>query len=86
MLFSFMKRSVTQAQEIAALTRQLETAKRRITELALQNIQQAEEITRLAEYRGIKAEAPGPRPAAGREAARPAAPANTEMGRLAVAG
>ena len=46
------------AAEIATLKSQLESAKRRITELTLDNIQKANEIAVLQDYRGISADVP----------------------------
>jgi hypothetical protein len=58
------------AAEIASLRNQLESAKRRITELTLDNIQKANEIAVLQDYRGTPADFAQP------------VPANSERGRL----
>jgi hypothetical protein len=83
MLLSFARRAASSAAEVSALKTQLESAKRRITELTLENIQQANEIVMLKDYRGTQAPEP-PRPilAIGRDMVMPEAPANSEIGLL----
>jgi hypothetical protein len=83
MFFPFLKNASSQAAEIAALKEQLENARRRITELALETIQQAHEIATLQEYRGVPVpEAARPILAIGKEMPAPRLPANTEIGSL----
>jgi hypothetical protein len=82
-MFSFAKRVDSRAAEMAALKNQLESAKRRITELTLENIQQANEIVMLHEYRGAPiVEAPRPILAIGKDMTMPAFAANSEIGLL----
>jgi hypothetical protein len=83
MLFSFARKVASSTAEVSALKTQLESAKRRITELTLENIQQANEIVMLKDYRG----APTPEPvrpilAIGRDMVMPEPPANSEIGLL----
>jgi hypothetical protein len=87
MKFSFAKKVSNPAAELAALKSQLENARRRITELTLENIQQANEIVMLRDYRGVSVEAAHPVRGLIREVI-PTAPANSETGILfaAVAG
>ena len=82
-MFLFFKKTATAAAEVAALRRQLETAKRRITDLTLENIQQANEIMTLQQY-GVVREVEFPRPVVmiGKDMTIPAAPANSEIGLL----
>ncbi len=83
MLLSFAKKVTDSAAEIAALKSQLESARRRITELTLDNIQQANEIVMLNEYRGTPVpEAARPILVRGREMTIPASVANSEIGIL----
>jgi len=58
MKFSFAKKVAGPAAELAALKSQLENARRRITDLTLENIQQANEISVLRDYRGARGRAP----------------------------
>lgn len=82
-MFSFVKKAGGQAAEIAALKSQLESARRRITELMLENIQQANEIATLQDYRGtVVHEAVRPILAIGKEMPMPGFAANSEIGRL----
>ena len=82
-MFSFAKKADGQAAEIAALKGQLENARRRITELMLENIQQANEIATLKDYRGAPVpEAARPILAMGKDMPMPGPAANTEIGRL----
>ncbi len=82
MKFSFAKKPEGLAARIAALESQLENAKRRITELTLENIQQAHEIVMLNEYRGPMLEIPRPMLMVGRDMTIPAPAANSEIGLL----
>jgi hypothetical protein len=83
MTFSFTKKVDAPAVQVAALQSQLENARRRITELTLENIQQAHEIVMLNDYRGITvSEAPRPMLMVGREMTIPAPAANSEIGLL----
>jgi hypothetical protein len=79
MTFWSFKKSDAIASDTASLTSQLESAKRRITELMLENIQQAAEIQRLQEWRI----SPPARPvlASSAEVTRLPARANSEPGR-----
>lgn len=85
MNFPFLKKPAGERAEIAALMRQLESARRRITELTLEAIQQADEIARLKDYRGVP-EISRPVLAIGKEMSLPALAANSEIGRLSSAG
>lgn len=83
MLFPFAKKGNSAAAEVEALQNQLESAKRRITELTLENIQLANEVAQLKDYRGT----PAPQPARSilatvKEMTAPPIAANTEIGRL----
>ena len=78
MKFSFTKKVEGPAAELAALKSQLENARRRITDLTLENIQQANEISVLRDYRGATPGAARPMRKLGREIAFPAA-ANAEI-------
>ena len=82
MKFSFAKKVASPAAEIAALKSQLENARRRITELTLDNIQQANEIVMLQDYRGGTAESARPMLMLGREVTMPVSAANSETGIL----
>jgi hypothetical protein len=82
-MFSFAKKVDAPAVQIAALQSQLENARRRITELTLDNIKQANELVMLKDYRGMGAtETPRPMLMIGREMTIPAAAANSEIGLL----
>lgn len=81
MKFSFARKVGSPAAELAALKSQLESARRRITELTLENIQQANEIVMLQDYRGGTVESARPMLMLGREITIPAA-ANSEIGLL----
>ena len=85
MKLSFARNAESPAAEIAALKSQLESARRRITELTLDNIQKANEIAVLQDYRGAPVEffrpVLAPLLAIGKDMAIPAAPANSESGR-----
>jgi len=82
-MFSFAKKVEAPAAEIAALKSQLDSARRRITELTLENIQQANEIIMLKEYRGVPApEVRRPILATGKEMTMPSFAANSEIGLL----
>lgn len=76
MRIPFMKKVVGPEAEIMALRRQLDCAKRRITELTLDNIQKTNEIAMLQDYRGISSAMPG------KNMAVPAKPANSETGHV----
>jgi hypothetical protein len=83
MMFSFAKKVDAPAAEIAALKSQIESARRRITELTLENIQLANEIVMLKEYRGAPiAEPVRPILAIGKEMPMPGFAANSEIGML----
>jgi phosphopantetheine adenylyltransferase len=83
MIFSFAKKVDSAASQIAALQSQVENARRRITELTLENIQQAHEIVMLNDYRGMTvSETPRPMLMVGREMTIPAPAANSEIGLL----
>ncbi len=82
MRIPFMRKTDGAAAEIAALQRQLECARLRITELTLDNIQKANEIVMLKDYRGMPSGTPRLIRAAGKERTMPAIPANSEIGRL----
>jgi hypothetical protein len=83
MKFSFAKKAGSPAAEIAALKSQLENARRRITTLTLENIQQANEISMLQDYRGgTPAESVRPMVMIGREITIPTSVANSEIGIL----
>lgn len=81
MKFPFARKVGSPAAELAALKSQLESARRRITELTLENIQQANEIVMLQDYRGGTVESARPMLMLGREITIPAA-ANSEIGLL----
>jgi hypothetical protein len=78
MKFSFTKKVEGPAAELAALKSQLENARRRITDLTLENIQQANEISVLQDYRGVPPEAARRMRKLGREIAFHATAANSE--------
>lgn len=83
MLFSYAGKAAVIAAELSALQSQLESARRRITELTLENIQQANEICVLKDYRGAPAAEPArPILAIGREMPEPPLAANSEIGLL----
>ncbi len=82
-MFSFAKKLDAPAAQIAALRSQLESARRRITELTLDNIKQANEIVMLKDYRGMTvSETPRPMLMVGREMTIPAPAANSAIGLL----
>jgi hypothetical protein len=79
-MFWSNNKAASVAAENAALQSQLESAKRRITELMLENFQQANEIRMLREYRGgADAELPRPKWATGTHVKTLAAPANSQV-------
>lgn len=82
-MFWFSKKAAGDAADMAALKGQLESAKRRITELLLENIQLANDIQMLEEHRDLPmASAPRPVLAIGKNMAMLAEPANSEIGLL----
>ena len=82
MRFWFSKKIDNTAAEIATLQRQLESARRRITQLTLDNMQQAHEIRRLREFRGHEPQPPEPSLIGALRQAELPQPANTQIGLL----
>jgi hypothetical protein len=85
MKFSFAKKPDAPGAEIAALKSQLENARRRITELTLETIQQANAISVLQDYRGATPETIRQMLRLGRNISLPAVAANAEAGILLTA-